>query len=59
MQRSVDLYEYESSEHEVRRPGRAQRVEVIEREGDGLWGEKELGDIGAWLGDVLRVKREV
>ncbi len=59
MQRSVDLYEYESAGREVRRPGRAQRAEVIEREGNGLWGEKELGDVGAWLGDALRARTEV
>lgn len=59
MQRSVELYECEGREHEMQRTGAAQRAEVFEREGEGLWGEKELGEIGGWLGEVLRVRREV
>ncbi|KAL8924924.1 MAG: hypothetical protein Q9208_003807 [Pyrenodesmia sp. 3 TL-2023] len=59
MQRSVDLYECEGREYDTQGKGAAQRAEVVEREGQGLWGEKELGEIGGWFGDVLRVRREV
>lgn len=30
------------------------RISLVNREGVGLWGEKELADVGGWLGDVLR-----
>jgi len=30
------------------------KIRLVEREGVGLWGEKELADVGGWLGDVLR-----
>lgn len=30
------------------------KIGLVEREGVGLWGEKELADVGGWLGDVLR-----
>ncbi|KAL8763502.1 MAG: hypothetical protein Q9184_000714 [Pyrenodesmia sp. 2 TL-2023] len=59
MQRSVDLYECGGRKCDMWRNGPAQRVELVEREGEGLWGEKELGEIGRWLGESLRVRREV
>ena len=31
-----------------------ERVEVVEREGLGLWGERELAEIGQWFGEILR-----
>lgn len=30
------------------------RISLVIRDGVGLWGEKELADVGGWLGDVLR-----
>ncbi|KAI4203366.1 MAG: hypothetical protein LQ350_001887 [Teloschistes chrysophthalmus] len=33
--------------------GGRKRVEVVEREGM-LWGEKEMVEVGAWIGDALR-----
>lgn len=30
------------------------KLELNEREGLGLWGEREVAEIGEWLGDVLR-----
>lgn len=48
MQRSVNLYEEKS---ETTRD----RTEVVEREGDnGLWEEKDVMEIGRWMGEVLR-----
>ena len=32
----------------------SKRVRLVERGGLGLWGEKELREIGTWFGDVLR-----
>ncbi|KAL8723480.1 MAG: hypothetical protein Q9225_000213 [Loekoesia sp. 1 TL-2023] len=54
MQRSVDLYErgeggYRGASDEAR-----QRVRVVEREGKGLWGEREMMEIGAWFGEFGR-----
>ncbi|KAL9603853.1 MAG: hypothetical protein Q9219_000962 [cf. Caloplaca sp. 3 TL-2023] len=56
MQRSVDLYErgdggYSGASREAQR-----RVELVEVEGEGLWGEREVRDIGVWFGEVLRLK---
>ena len=31
-----------------------ERVQVIEREELGLWGEREMAEIGQWFGEVLR-----
>ncbi len=31
-----------------------ERVEVVEREGLGIWGEREMVEIGQWFGDILR-----
>ncbi|KAL8845460.1 MAG: hypothetical protein Q9176_000096 [Flavoplaca citrina] len=47
MQRSVDLYEAKS---ETAR----ERVELVERAEEGLWGEKDFMEIGRWMGEVLR-----
>ena len=30
------------------------RIEVVEREESGLWGERELAELGHWFGEVLR-----
>ena len=30
------------------------KIRLVEREGAGLWGVKELAHVGGWLGDVLR-----
>ena len=30
------------------------RVELVEREELGLWGEREMAEIGQWFGEVLR-----
>lgn len=32
----------------------SKRVRLVERSGLGLWGEKELRELGTWFGDVLR-----
>lgn len=51
MRRSVELYGGGGG-------GQAEeRVQVVEREGDGVWGEREVGETGAWLGEVLRMKK--
>lgn len=47
MQRSVGLYEEHSDTTR-------KRVEVVAREGEGLWGEKEIVEVGAWMGETLR-----
>ncbi|KAL8766434.1 MAG: hypothetical protein Q9209_006810 [Squamulea sp. 1 TL-2023] len=47
LQRSVSLYEDKS---EIPR----ERVEVVEREGNGLWCEKDFMEIGTWMGEMLR-----
>ena len=47
MQRSVDFYEARS---ETAR----ERVELVERAEEGLWGEKDFMEIGRWMGEVLR-----
>ena len=31
-----------------------ERVEVVEREGLGLWGEREMAEIGQWFGEMMR-----
>ncbi|KAL8675096.1 MAG: hypothetical protein Q9168_000467 [Polycauliona sp. 1 TL-2023] len=49
MQRSVKLYE-----REVRTTARDDRVEIVEREHEGLWEEKDVMDIGRWMGEMLR-----
>lgn len=48
MQRSVDLYEERSE------AARRERVELVERKEEGLWGEKDFMEIGRWMGEVLR-----
>ncbi|KAL8998365.1 MAG: hypothetical protein Q9169_002578 [Polycauliona sp. 2 TL-2023] len=47
MQRSVNLYEERSGDTR-------QRVEVVERAEEGLWEEKDVMDVGRWMGEVLR-----
>ena len=32
----------------------AQRIGIVKREGLGLWGEREMTEIGQWFGEVLR-----
>ena len=53
MQRSVDVHERE----EFGRKDQKRRVEVVEREGEGLWGEKEYAEIGVWFGEALRSRQ--
>ncbi|KAL8805409.1 MAG: hypothetical protein Q9182_001975 [Xanthomendoza sp. 2 TL-2023] len=48
VQRSVNLHE-EKSERTV-----GERVEIVETEGMGLWGEKEVMEVGGWMGERLR-----
>ncbi|KAI4118852.1 MAG: hypothetical protein LQ345_001142 [Seirophora villosa] len=52
MRRSVELYGGGGSEGQAE-----ERVQVMRREGDGMWGEREVGETGAWLGEVLRMKK--
>ncbi|KAL8783782.1 MAG: hypothetical protein Q9213_004398 [Squamulea squamosa] len=47
LQRGVNLYEDKSA---IPR----ERVEVVEREGEGLWSEKDFMQIGSWMGEMLR-----
>ncbi|KAL8846696.1 MAG: hypothetical protein Q9221_008224 [Calogaya cf. arnoldii] len=47
MQRSMNLYEEKS---ETSRD----RIQVVEREDEGLWEEKDVMEIGRWMGEVLR-----
>ncbi|KAL8736767.1 MAG: hypothetical protein Q9166_000133 [cf. Caloplaca sp. 2 TL-2023] len=46
MRRSVNLYEEQSERAN-------ERVQIVEREGEGMWGEKEIAEIGSWMGEVL------
>lgn len=65
MQRSVDVlarddHGFEMASQGGEREGRwKRRVELVEREGRGggrgmLWGEKEMVEVGAWIGEALR-----
>lgn len=48
MQRSVNLYEEKSE-------ASRDRIEVVERgEDGGLWKEKDVMEIGRWMGEMLR-----
>ena len=31
-------------------------IEVVERNGTGVWGQKEMGEVGSWFGEALRGK---
>ncbi|KAL8666891.1 MAG: hypothetical protein Q9202_001131 [Teloschistes flavicans] len=57
MQRSVDIQareEYPGFDVPSRGGPRTKRVEVVERQGGGMWGEKEMAEAGLWLGEALR-----
>lgn len=59
MRRSVDLYERGDGKYGGAGSSKSagkERVVVVERQGEGSWEEKEMAEIGGWLGQALRSK---
>ena len=57
VRRSVVLHEGKEAEEQLELSQRKQegldRVEILEEQAMGLWGEKELVDVGRWFSEKL------
>ena len=52
--RSVRYWEDESY-GELGKQALKEKIELVEKNNTGLWGEKELADVGGWMGKILRL----
>ena len=52
--RSVRHWEDESY-GELGKQALKEKIELVETENTGLWGEKEIADVGRWMGKILRL----
>lgn len=53
MRRSVTLRQRTARSLEEGEADGEDQIELLERDGAGLWGEKEAGDVGRWFAEVL------
>lgn len=53
MERSIDMWKNEE-QHYAERKAETRRIQLVEKEGAGLWGERELSEIGYWFAEKFR-----